>query len=70
MNLGFGELIVVFLIILVVFGAGRIPKIARDLGLGIREFKSAMSGNDDETPAKKELPKKQSPRAKKASRTS
>ena len=44
---GFGELIVIFLIILVVFGAGRIPKIARDLGSGIKEFKRALSDNTD-----------------------
>jgi len=44
---GFGELIVIFLIILVVFGAGRIPKIARDLGSGINEFKRVLSDNID-----------------------
>jgi len=43
---GFGELVVIFLIILVVFGAGRIPKIAKDLGSGIKEFKKALSGNN------------------------
>ncbi len=48
MNLGFGELVVIFLIVLVVFGAGRIPKIGRDIGSGIREFKRAMSGDFDD----------------------
>jgi len=37
------ELIIIFLIILVIFGAKRIPEIARGLGKGIREFKSATS---------------------------
>ena len=44
---GIGELIVIFLIILVVFGAGKIPKIAKDLGNGIREFKRSVSNNDE-----------------------
>jgi sec-independent protein translocase protein TatA len=60
MGLGMGELIVVFLIILLVFGAGRIPQIARDLGSGIREFKKSMEGIEDEEvkPAKKSVSKK------------
>ena len=39
---GMGELVVIFLIILVLFGAGKIPKIAKDLGSGIREFKKSI----------------------------
>ncbi len=49
---GLGELIVIFLILLVVFGAGRIPKIAKDLGTGIKEFKKAISGDDKNESAK------------------
>lgn len=44
---GFGELVIIFLIVLLVFGAGRIPKIAKDLGSGIREFKKSVSGESD-----------------------
>ena len=47
MGLGMGELIVIFLIVLLLFGAGKIPKIAKDIGGGIREFKKAMSGELD-----------------------
>ncbi|HEY1405867.1 MAG TPA: twin-arginine translocase TatA/TatE family subunit [Spirochaetota bacterium] len=46
---GFGELVVIFLIVLIVFGAGRIPKIAKDLGSGVREFKKAVSGDDSDS---------------------
>ncbi|MFT5143238.1 MAG: sec-independent protein translocase protein TatA [Rhodothermales bacterium] len=35
------ELLIIFLVILLVFGAKRIPEIARGLGKGIQEFKSA-----------------------------
>ena len=64
MNFGFGELVIVFLVILLVFGAGRIPKIARDLGLGIREFKGAMSGNDEDDTDKKSAPAKRAGKKK------
>ncbi len=37
------EIIIIFLVILLIFGAKRIPEIARGLGRGIREFKSATS---------------------------
>lgn len=48
MNLGIPELIIIFLIVLVVFGAGKVPKIAKDIGSGIKEFKKAISGESDE----------------------
>ena len=47
MGLGMGELIVIFLIVLLLFGAGKIPKIARDIGGGIRELKKSMNGEYD-----------------------
>ncbi len=46
-GLGAQELVVIFLIVLVLFGAGKIPKIAKDLGSGIREFKNSLNDNDD-----------------------
>lgn len=42
-NLGFTELILIFLVVLLLFGAKRIPEIARGLGKGIREFKDATT---------------------------
>jgi len=39
---GGGELIVILIIVLILFGARRIPEIAQGLGKGIREFKRAM----------------------------
>jgi TatA/E family protein of Tat protein translocase len=47
-GLGVPELIIIFLIILVLFGANKIPKIAKDLGGGIREFKKSISGENDD----------------------
>jgi sec-independent protein translocase protein TatA len=42
-NLGFGELMVVLVIVLVLFGAKRIPEISASFGKGIREFKKNVN---------------------------
>ncbi|WP_410519994.1 twin-arginine translocase TatA/TatE family subunit [Candidatus Lariskella endosymbiont of Hedychridium roseum] len=44
----FGELLLIFLIVLVLFGAGRIPKIMRDIGAGLNAFKDGMKRGKDE----------------------
>jgi sec-independent protein translocase protein TatA len=46
-NLGFGELLIIFIIILVLFGGKKIPGLAKSLGEGIRSFKKAI--NEDES---------------------
>ena len=45
---GVWELAIIFLIVLVIFGAGKIPKIAKELGSGIKEFKKNLSGISDD----------------------
>jgi sec-independent protein translocase protein TatA len=40
-NLGSGELLLILLVCLILFGAKRIPELARSLGKGIQEFKKA-----------------------------
>ena len=52
-RIGLPELLVVLLIVLLVFGAGKIPQIAKSLGEGIREFKKSMSGTDEDKTEKK-----------------
>ena len=42
------ELGIILLIIIVLFGARRIPEIAKGLGQGIRGFRGALRGDDDE----------------------
>ena len=44
--LGLPELLIIVLIILILFGARRIPELAKGLGEGIRNFKSGMHGDD------------------------
>ena len=42
-NFGFGELMIILVIVLVLFGAKRIPEISASFGKGIREFKKNVS---------------------------
>ena len=48
-HLGQTELIVILIIVLLLFGVGRIGKIAGELGSGIRAFKSGLSGEENKT---------------------
>jgi sec-independent protein translocase protein TatA len=47
-RIGFSELVVVLLIVVVLFGAKRIPEILRSMGQGVKEFKDAIDGKKDE----------------------
>ncbi len=52
---GMGELIVILLIVLVVFGANKLPGIGDALGRSIKNFKKASAVDDDEPKAKKQI---------------
>ena len=54
-NIGWTEIIVIGAVVLLLFGANRLPEVARSLGKAIREFKKSLkeiesdvSGNEDE----------------------
>ena len=51
-NIGFPELAVILVIVLLVFGANRVPDVARSLGSAVNEFKKGMSG-EGAKPARK-----------------
>lgn len=46
-TLGPTELIIILVIIIVLFGVGRISKIGKELGSGIRSFREGLSGDKD-----------------------
>lgn len=63
-NLGGGEIILILALVLILFGAKKLPELARGLGTGIKEFKKAtrdvteeMSSAMDDTP----MPQKRLP---------
>jgi sec-independent protein translocase protein TatA len=49
--IGSGEVIVILCIVLLLFGGKKLPEFAKSLGKGIREFKKACQGADDDPPA-------------------
>jgi sec-independent protein translocase protein TatA len=60
MELGFGEIVVIAAIVLLLFGPKKLPQLGEALGRGIRNFKDGMTGKDDEAsgeaPAQQALP--------------
>ncbi len=47
-SLGWGEIVVIALIILLIFGGRKIPELMRGIGKGIKSFKDGMKGVDEE----------------------
>jgi sec-independent protein translocase protein TatA len=54
-NLGFTEIMIILVVVLLLFGAKRLPEVGASIGKGIREFKrsltdtqDAIMGNDDQ----------------------
>jgi sec-independent protein translocase protein TatA len=45
-NMGFMEILLILVVVLLLFGAKRIPEIAQSMGKGIREFKKSVSDVD------------------------
>ena len=48
-GMGHWEILIIFVVILLIFGAKRIPVMAQGLGKGIREFRTAMRDVQEET---------------------
>ena len=53
-GMGHWEILIIFVVILLIFGAKRIPEMAQGLGKGIREFRTAMRDVQDEIEAPKQ----------------
>lgn len=62
-GLGIQELLIIFFIIILLFGAKKLPELASGLGKGIREFKRASRGVDEEEPKKLENSKTEIPQS-------
>lgn len=53
---GLPELLIILVIVLVLFGVGRISKIAGEMGSGIRAFKEGLQGSEDKSSTEKDEP--------------
>jgi sec-independent protein translocase protein TatA len=49
LGIGTWELVIIFAIVLVLFGGKRLPSLATGLGLAIRNFRTALKGQDEPT---------------------
>jgi sec-independent protein translocase protein TatA len=47
-SLGWPEIILILGIVILVFGAGKLPQVGKDVGRAIREFRKAQKGEDEE----------------------
>ncbi len=57
-NLGIGEWLIILVVVVIIFGVGRLPEVGSAMGKAIRGFKKSVSGDDDkpQQPAKAEEP--------------
>ena len=51
-SLGTGELLIILVIVVLIFGVNKIPQLGKGLGEGIRNFKSAMKAGEEGSDAK------------------
>ncbi len=58
-NLGFGEILIIMLVVLLVFGAKRLPEVGASIGKGIREFKRSITDTNDAITGKDDAPPSQ-----------
>ncbi len=63
MGLGHWEIILIVVIVLIIFGAGKLPTVFRSLGEGVREMKNAMEGKVDDSQKEKEKSNKNDEKA-------
>jgi len=53
-NLGLPELLIILVIIIIIFGVGKLPELGGALGKSIREFRQASAGMEEEEEPKEE----------------
>lgn len=58
-RIGMPELLVILVIVLLIFGAAKLPQIAKSLGEGLKEFKKAITGKEKNEETKEESKDKQ-----------
>jgi sec-independent protein translocase protein TatA len=51
-SLGMGELLVILVIVVLIFGVNKIPQLGKGLGEGIRNFKSSLKAGEEDTDTK------------------
>ena len=52
-GIGMQELVIILVIVVIIFGAGKLPEVGSALGKGIKNFKKSVSDNDSSNPPAK-----------------
>lgn len=60
-GIGLPELLIIALVVVLIFGVGRISKVGGELGKGIRAFREGLSGKDDDGKTEKDSSKTEPP---------
>lgn len=55
-GIGLPEIILIVVLVLVIFGAGRLPEVGRGIGTAIKEFRGTIGGKDDSETADTKKP--------------
>jgi len=58
LDIGPQEILLIFIIVVIIFGAAALPKFGKGLGEGIREFKKAVKGEEEKKSPEQEEQKK------------
>lgn len=53
MGLSFSHILLVLVVVLILFGAGKLPQVMGDLAKGVKAFKDGMNDSNDDQPVKK-----------------
>jgi|tagenome__1003787_1003787.scaffolds.fasta_scaffold20870097_2 sec-independent protein translocase protein TatA len=51
MSIGIWQVVLILLIVLIIFGAGKLPKVMGDVAKGVKSFKSGLKDDEEEMPA-------------------
>jgi sec-independent protein translocase protein TatA len=62
-RLGLPELVIILVIVLLIFGTGRITRVFGEMGKGIREFRSGLKEGEEDTDGSKDKPEPPEPSA-------
>lgn len=54
-GLGTSELLLILVIVLIIFGAGKLPEVGAALGRGVKNFKEGVKGPDDDKKGQKQV---------------